>query len=153
MVEGNERLALRQVGSGVAAGLLLLTLGSPVNAARSAATTASVHIALRYDEATSTWRGTFRALRLDGVVVARGRVVDRPRQKLGADWFIIRRLTTRVGTVRFRISGPFRRPTVRLHWLVVGGTGSYAALQGQGVDVERVRTETATAVMRGVHFP
>jgi hypothetical protein len=129
-VEGHERLALRQVGSGVAAALLLLTLGGPANAALRGGATAAVHIALRYDAATFTWRGTFRALRPDGVVVARGRVVDRPRQKLGADWYIMRRLTTRAGTVRFRISGPIPETNrtapmarCRRHGLLCGAAG------------------------------
>jgi hypothetical protein len=89
----------------------------------------------------------------NGVVGARGRVIDRPRQKLGAEWFIMRRLSTRAGTLRFRISGPFQTPTARLHWLIVGGTGAYAALQGRGLDIERLSGTTATAVMRGVPLP
>jgi hypothetical protein len=146
--------ALLQVWSGLAVAVLLLSLGGLATAARSAITTASVHISVHSDAITSTtWHGSFRAVRPAGVVVARGRVVDRPRQRLGADWFIMRKFTTGTGTLRFRISGPYRTPTSRLHWQIVGGTGAYAALQGQGLDVERVSGTTATAVMRGVPLP
>jgi hypothetical protein len=146
-------LKQRQVSSALAAALLLLPLGSYANAASRTTSTASVYVALRYDATTSTWRGTFRAVRPGGAVVTRGRVLDRPRQKLGAEWSITRRLTTRVGTVEFRISGPYQTPTARLHWQIVGGTRAYATLQGHGTDVERVRETTATAVMRGVPLP
>jgi hypothetical protein len=114
---------------------------------------AFIHASLRHDNATLSWHGSFRALRPDGTVIAHGRVVDRPRQRLGADWLIVRTLTTHAGTLRFRISGPFKTPTARLHWLIVGGTGAYAALQGQGVDIEHVRQTTATAVMRRIPLP
>ena len=146
-------VTLLRVWSGLAAALLLLSLDGPATAARSTTSGASVHLSVRSDPTTSTWHGTFRAVRPNGVVVARGRVVDRPRQKLGAEWFIMRRLSTRAGTLRFRISGPFQTPTARLHWLIVGGTGAYAALQGRGLDAERVSGTTSTAVMRGVPFP
>jgi len=151
---GLGRVALLQAWSGLSAALLLLSLGGPAAAARSATSSASVHVSVRSDATTSsTWHGTFRAVRPDGVVFARGRVVDRPRQKLGAEWFIMRRLTTGAGTLRFRITGPFQTPTARLHWLIVGATGAYAALQGRGRDVERVSGTNATAVMRGVPLP
>jgi hypothetical protein len=106
-----------------------------------------------YNAATFTWDGSFRELRPDGAVVARGRVVDRPRQRIGADWLITRTLTSRAGTLRFRISGPFQTPTARLHWLILKGTGAYAALQGHGSDVEHAHETTATAVMSGVPLP
>jgi hypothetical protein len=121
--------------------------------ARRVTGVASVHASLRYDDATLSWHGSFRAVWPDGAVTARGRVVDRPRQVVDADWLITRTLTTRAGTLRFRISGPFKTPTARLHWLIVGGTGAYAALQGHGIDVERAHETTATAVMRGVPAP
>jgi hypothetical protein len=113
---------------------------------------ASIHASLRYDNATLRWHGSFREVRQDGSVGARGRVVDRPRQRIGADWLIVRTLTTRAGTLRFRISGPFKTPTARLHWLIVSGTGSYAALKGHGTDIERMRDTTATALMRRVQL-
>jgi hypothetical protein len=144
---------LLRVCSGLAAALVLLSLDGPATAAPSATGRASVHISLRSDATTSTWHGTFRAVRPTGVVVVRGRAVDRPRQKLGAEWFIMRKLTTRAGTLRFQISGPFETPTARLHWRIVGGTGAYAALQGRGLDAERASGTTVTAVMRGVPFP
>jgi len=151
---GPGTVALLQVCSGLATAALFLSLGGPATAARSATSRASVHISFPSDATTSTtWHGKFRAVRPDGVVVARGRVIDRPRQKLGADWFIMRRLSTRAGTLRFRISGAFQTPTARLRWLIVGGTGAYAALQGRGLDVERMSGTTATAVMRGVPLP
>jgi hypothetical protein len=143
----------RGVSIALAAALLLLSLSGTKNAAHRAASTASVHVSLRYDAATSNWRGRFRAVRADGAVVVRGRVLDRPRQKLGADWSITRTLTTRAGTLRFRISGPMQTPTARLHWQIIGGTSAYARLQGNGIDIERVRETTATAVMRGVPLP
>jgi hypothetical protein len=143
--------APRGVRSALTAALLLLCLDGAANAAaRSITSAASIHASLRYDDATLSWHGSFRAVRPDGAVTARGRVVDRPRQRIGADWLIVRTLTTRAGTLRFRLSGPFKTPTARLHWLIVGGTDAYAALQGHGIDVERVRETTATAVMRGV---
>jgi len=132
---------------------LLLSVGGPASAAGRATGKPSVRIALHYDTATSTWRGNFRAVRPGGAVVARGRVVDRPRQKLGAEWSITRKLTTRAGTLKFRITGPFQTPTARLHWQIIGGTGAYATLQGDGTDVERTRGTTATAVMRAVPLP
>ena len=149
------RFGLRHVGSGLAATLLLLlSAGGPATAAGGSTATTSVHVAISYDQTTSTWRGSFRAVRRDGAVVAHGRVVDSPRQRLGADWLIVRRLTTRAGVLRFRISGPFKTlEGARLHWQIVGGTGAYAALRGQGVDIERMHATTATSVMRGVPLP
>jgi len=152
MAKAHQRLALRKMVGGVAAALLLLTLVGPAGAARGGSGTASLHLALRYDAATLTWHGSFRAIR-DGAVIARGRAVDRPRLENGVDWLIKRRLTTRKGTLRFSRSGPVRTPISRLHWLVVGGTGAYAAVQGHGIDVERVHSTTATAVMHGVPLP
>jgi hypothetical protein len=148
-------LVLRHIGNVLAAALLLLTLSTPASAASRATATATVRIDLRYDAETSAWRGSFHAVGPHGAVVARGHVLDRPRQKLGATWSITRRLTTRVGTLRFRISGRFQTPTAQLHWLIVGGTGAYAALHGHGADVEHLRepTPTATAVMRRVPLP
>jgi hypothetical protein len=141
----------RRVISTFAASILLLSFGGLANAtAHQVTVTASVHISVRYDAARFTWHGSFREVRPDGAVVARGRAIDRLRQTNGADWLITRRLTTRAGTLQFRISGPLQRPTARLHWLIVAGTGAYAALQGHGIDVERARDATATAVMRGV---
>jgi len=131
--------------------LLLLCLDGAAYAARRATGTATVHVSLRKDAAI--WQGRFRAVRRDGATVARGRVVDALRDTNGADWIIRRRLTTRAGTLRFSVSGPFQAPTARLHWLIVSGTGAYAALKGHGVDIERVSGTTATAVMRGVPLP
>jgi hypothetical protein len=142
----------RLIGA-LAAAFLLLALAGPATAARLTTATASVHVSLGYDAATFTWHGSFRAVRPHGAVVARGRVIDRPRQRLGADWSITRKLATRAGTLRFRISGPFQIPTARLHWLIVGGTGADAALQGHGTEVEHIRGMTATAVMSGVPLP
>jgi hypothetical protein len=143
----------RQVGNGLAAAVLLLALCGPANASGRTAGTASVRVTLRFDAAKSTWSGRFRAVRPAGTVVARGRVVDQPRVQNGADWLITRRITTRAGTLQFHISGPFQGSTARLHWLILGGTGSYAALHGRGVDLERVHGTTATAVMRRVPLP
>jgi hypothetical protein len=144
----------RLVTGALAAALALLSLGGLANAAARRSTgTAAIQVAVRYDAAAFTWRGRFREVRPDGAVVARGRVVDLPRQQNGADWLITRRLTTRTGTLRFRITGPAQTSTARLHWLIVGGTGACAALQGHGTDVEHMRESTATAVMRGVPLP
>jgi hypothetical protein len=121
-------------------------------AAGQATGTATIHILLRYDAPKLTWRGRFRALQASGTVVGRGRVVDRPRQKLGAEWLIIRKLITRAGTLEFRVSGPLQTPTAQLHWVIVGGTDAYAALKGRGIDVEHIRETTASALMRGVPF-
>jgi hypothetical protein len=153
MAKAHQRLVLRKMVGGVAAALLLLTLVGPAGAARGGSGTASLHVALRYDAATLTWNGSFRAIRSDGAVIARGSAVDRSREQNGVDWLIGRRLTTRKGTLRFSISGPVRTPISRLRWLVVGGTGAYAAVQGQGIDVERAHSTTATAVMHGVPLP
>ena len=146
---------LRHVGSAVGATLLLLlSAGGPAVAASGSTATASVHVAISYDQTTSTWRGSFRAVRRDAAVVAHGRVIDSPRQRFGADWLIVRRLTARAGRLRFRISGPFKTlEAARLHWQIVGGTGAYAALRGHGVDVEHMHATTATSVMRGVPLP
>jgi hypothetical protein len=142
-----------QVGSGLAAAVLLLTLCGSANASGRVTGTASVRVTLHLASAGITWSGRFRAVRPDGAVVAHGRVIDQPREQNGADWIIRRKLTTRAGTLQFRISGPFHVPKARLRWLIVGGTGIYAALHGHGVDIEHVQSTTATAVMRRVPIP
>jgi hypothetical protein len=84
-------------------------------------------------------------------VVDRGSDVDRPRQKLGADWLIRRTLTGKSGTLRFLITGPYSAPTAKLTWKILSGTGAYAGLTGTGIDVEHVGSGTkAHASMSGV---
>jgi hypothetical protein len=145
---------LRHVGNVVAALPLLVALGGPAAAAGGATAAVSVRVDLRYNASTSTWRGSFRAVRPDGAVVVHGRVVDRPRQRFGAGWLIGRMLTTRSGVLRFRITGPFTTPdAAQLRWRILGGTGAYAGLHGHGVDIERMRATTATSMMRGVPLP
>lgn len=141
-----------QVGSGLAAAVLLLVLCSSASASAHVTGTATVRVTL-HSASPGPWSGRFRAVRPDGAVVARGRVVDQPRTQNGVDWFIRRKLTTRGGTLQFQISGPAREPKTRLRWLIVGGTGVYAALHGHGVDIERAHATSATAVMRRVPVP
>jgi hypothetical protein len=146
------RSARWQVRSGLAAAVLLLILCGSANASGRVASTASVRVSLRLTP-PGFWSGRFRAVRPDGAVVAHGRVIDQPRTQNGVDWSSRRKLTTRAGTLQFQISGPAHEPTTRLRWLIVGGTGAYAALHGHGVDIEHVHATTATAVMHPVPIP
>jgi hypothetical protein len=141
-----------QVGSGLAAAVLLLILCGSANASGRVTGTASVRVTLHLASGFR-WSGRFRTVRPDGAVVAHGRVIDQPRTQNGVDWSIRRKLTTRAGTLQFQISGRAEEPKARLRWLIVGGTGAYAALQGHGVDIEQVHATTATAVMRRVPTP
>jgi hypothetical protein len=141
-----------QVRRGLAAAVLLLILCGSASASGRVTGTASVRVSLHLAP-YALWSGRFRAVRPDGAVVAHGRVIDQPRAQNGVDWSIRRKLTTRVGTLQFQISGPGQERKARLRWLIVGGTGVYAALHGHGVDIEHVHGTTATAVMHRVPIP
>jgi hypothetical protein len=141
-----------QTCSGLAAAVLLLVLCGSASASGGVTRTASVRVTL-HSASPDRWSGRFRAVLPDGAVVAHGRVIDRPRAQNGVDWSIRRKLTTRSGTLLFQISGPGQEAKARLRWLIVGGTGAYAALQGHGIDIEHVHATTATALMRRVPIP
>jgi hypothetical protein len=141
-----------QVGSGLAAAVLLLILCGSASASGRVTGTASVRVTLHLASGFK-WSGRFRAVRPDGAVVAHGHVIDQPRTQNGVDWSIRRKLTTRAGTLQFQLSGPGGERKARLRWLIVGGTGAYAALHGHGVDIEHIQATTATAVMHRVPIP
>jgi hypothetical protein len=138
-----------------AAALGLMSVAAVVASVRPIAAsdtrrTVTIRIVLHYSALSAAWRGTFVRNSSTGSVVDRGTVVDRPRQRLGVDWSISRHLVGRSGTLRFRISGPYRRPIATLKWSLFGGTGAYAGLGGTGTDVEHVSASRATARMSGV---
>jgi hypothetical protein len=134
-----------------AAGVLSLVAldAADVATGGTATHTVTIRVAVVYS-AVGVWRGTFVSVLPTGRVVDRGRVVERPRQKLGADWAISRTLSSTSGTLRFFLRGPYTRPLARLTWTILSGTGAYSGLKGTGGDVEHVSDSSATARMNGV---
>ena len=124
--------------------------GASPMAASETQRTVTIRVVVLYSSLSAVWRGTFVSTSSTRSVVDRGSVVDRPRQRLGFNWAITRRLVGRSGTLRFRITGPYRRPVATLEWSILGGTGAYAGLSGTGTDVEHIGPSMATARMVGV---
>jgi hypothetical protein len=118
----------------------------------SARARVTIRVVVAYAGRASLWKGSFMSVLPTARVVDRGSVVDRPRQKLGADWLIRRTLTGKSGTLRFLITGPYSTPTAKLTWKILSGTGAYAGLTGTGTDVEHVigSGSKAHASMSGV---
>jgi len=110
--------------------------------------TVTIRVAVVYS-AAGVWPGTFVSVLPTGRVVDRGRAVERPR-RLGVDWAISRTLSSKSGTLRFFVHGPYTRPLAKLTWTILSGTGAYAGLRGTGTDVEHVSDSSATARMSGV---
>jgi hypothetical protein len=118
---------------------------------RDAMQTVTIRVVVRYSALpVAAWQGTFVSTSSSGRVVDRGTVIDRPRQKLGANWAIWRTLRGKFGKLRFRIVGPYRTPVAKLTWTILSGTGAYAGLNGTGADIERVARSKADAQMSGV---
>jgi hypothetical protein len=137
--------------SGVA--IAAVALAGGLGAAAGATKTSTVHVSLHYNASSALWKGTFTGISPAGAVDDHGTALDVPRQMNHADWSITRALTDSHGTLRFRIRGPFHVPVAHLTWTILSGLGSYAGLQGQGRDVERVTASSATAAMSGVPLP
>jgi hypothetical protein len=133
-----------------AGALSLAVLDSPDLATGGAFThTVTIRVDVAYT-ATGVWQGTFVSVLPTGRVADRGKVVERTRQRLGVTWAISRILSSKDGTLRFFVHGPYTRPLARLTWTILSGTGAYAGLTGTGSDVEHITGSSATARMNRV---